>query len=107
MIIVSTDFVAGYNVAQTLGLVQGSSVRAKHVGRDIAAGLKSLIGGELKGYTELLTESRQQATARMIEMAKKAGANAILGVRFSTNSVMQGASEMHCWGTAVIIEEAT
>ena len=105
MIVVSTEFVAGHNIVQTLGLVQGSSVRAKHVGRDIAAGLKSIFGGELRGYTELLNESRQQAIARMVEMAKKAGANAILSVRFSTNSVMQGASEIHCWGTAVIIEE--
>ena len=105
MIIVSTDYIAGYNVVRTLGLVQGSAVRAKHVGRDIAAGLKSLIGGELHGYTELLNETRQQATQRMTESAKKAGANAILGVRFSANSVTQGASEMHCWGTAVVIEE--
>jgi uncharacterized protein YbjQ (UPF0145 family) len=107
MIVVSTEFVVGHDVVQTLGLVQGSSVRAKHVGRDIAAGLKSIFGGELRGYTELLNESRQQATARMLESAKKAGANAVLGVRFSANSVMQGASEMHCWGTAVVIEEHT
>ena len=105
MIVVSTDFIAGHSVVQTLGVVQGSSVRAKHVGRDVAAALKSLIGGELRGYTELLNESRQQAITRMIESATKAGANAILGVRFSANSVMQGASEMHCWGTAVIVEE--
>ena len=106
MIIVNTNFIAGHNVVQTLGLVQGSSVRAKHVGRDIAAGIKSFFGGELHGYTELLNESRQQAMARMVESAKKAGANAILEVRFSANSVMQGASEMHCCGTAVVIEEA-
>ena len=79
MIVVNTDFIAGYSVAQTLGLVQGSSVRAKHVGRDFAAGLKSIFGGELKGYTELLNESRQQAMARMIA--------AVHGIRARISSV--------------------
>jgi len=105
MVIVNTDYIAGYNVVQTLGLVQGCTVRAKHMGRDIAASLKSIFGGELHGYTELLMESRQQALTRMIESAKKAGANAILNVRFSTSSVMEGASELFCWGTAVVIEQ--
>jgi len=104
MIVVSTDYVAGHTVSCTLGLVQGSTVRAKHVGRDIAAGIKSIFGGEIRGYTELLEESRQQALSRMVEQAKKMKANAILNVRFQTNAVMQGASELHCWGTAVVIE---
>jgi len=104
MIVVSTDYIAGHNVVRTLGLVQGSTVRAKHVGRDIAAGFKSIFGGEIRGYTELLMESRQEAVTRMVALASKMGANAILNVRFSTNSVMQGASELFCWGTAVVIE---
>jgi uncharacterized protein YbjQ (UPF0145 family) len=104
MIIVNTEYIAGYDVVRTLGLVQGSTVRAKHVGRDIAAGFKSIFGGEIRGYTELLNESRQQAVARMVEMAKKMGGNAVVNVRFSTNAVMQGASELYCWGTAVVIE---
>ena len=104
MIIVNTDYVADRTVVRTLGLVQGSTVRAKHVGRDIAAILKSIFGGEIRGYTELLNESRQQAEERMVGMAKRMGANAVLNVRFATNAVMQGASELHCWGTAVVIE---
>jgi len=104
MIVVSTEFVAGYTVVKSLGLVQGSTVRAKHVGRDIAAGLKSIFGGEIRGYTELLEEARRQATERMIESAKRMGANAILGVRFSASSVMQGANELYCYGTAVVIQ---
>ena len=105
MIVVSTEFVAGYNVVQTLGLVQGSTVRAKHVGRDIAAGLKSIFGGEIRGHTELMNDARKEAMNRMIEQANTAGANAILAVRFSTSSVMQGMSELYCFGTAVVIEE--
>ena len=104
MIVVNTESVAGYNVVRTLGIVQGSTVRAKHVGRDIVASLKSIFGGEIHGYTELLEESRQQAADRMIVSAKKMGANAILNVRFSTSSVMQGANELFCWGTAVVVE---
>ncbi|MCL2005210.1 MAG: YbjQ family protein [Planctomycetaceae bacterium] len=104
MIIVNTDYVTGHTVVRTLGLVQGSTVRAKHVGRDIAANFKSIFGGEIRGYTELLNESRQQAVARMVETARKMGANAVVNVRFSTNAVMQGACELYCWGTAVVIE---
>ena len=104
MIVVSTEFVAGYNVVRTLGIVQGSTVRAKHIGRDIAAGLKAMFGGEIRGYTELLEDARKEAMNRMIASANKIGANAILGVRFSSSSVMQGASEMYCIGTAVVIE---
>jgi len=104
MIVVNTDFVAGHDVVRTLGLVQGSAVRAKHIGRNIAAGLKSIFGGELSGYTELLNEARQQAMARMVQTAQNMGANAILNVRFATSSIMQGASELHCWGTAAVIK---
>jgi uncharacterized protein YbjQ (UPF0145 family) len=105
MIVVSVDFVARYNVTQTLGLVQGSTVRAKHVGRDIAASLKSIFGGEIRSYTELLDEARWQAMDRMIASARQKGANAIIGVRFESSSVMQGANELYCYGTAVVIKK--
>jgi len=91
-------------IVKHLGLVQGSTVRAKHVGRDFMAGLKNLVGGELKGYTELLNESRDQALDRMMEQARQAGANAVLNVRFSTSSVAAGAAEIFAYGTAVVLE---
>ena len=105
MFVVNTEFVPGKRVARVLGLVQGSTVRAKHIGRDIAAGLKNLVGGELKGYTELLNESRSEALRRMMEQAQKMGANAILNVRFGTSTITAGASELLCYGTAVVLEE--
>ncbi len=104
MFISNLEFMTGKNVTKHLGLVQGSSVRAKHAGRDIMAGLKNLFGGELRGYTELLQESREQATDRMIEQAKAVGANAILNVRFSTSSITAGAAEIYVYGTAVILD---
>ena len=105
MFIVNTEFVPGKRIIRVLGLVQGSTVRAKHIGRDIAAGLKNLVGGELKGYTELLNESRSESLRRMIEQAQKMGANAILNVRFGTSTITAGASELLCYGTAVVLEE--
>lgn len=96
--------IPGKTIVRHLGMVQGNTVRAKHVGRDLMAGFKNLVGGELKGYTELLTESRQEATARMIEQAQALGANAVLTVRFSTSSVTAGASELFVYGTAVVVE---
>ena len=104
MIIVNTEQVTGYRITQVKGLVQGNTIRAKHLGRDIGAGLKNLVGGELKGYTELLSESRQEATARMEEMAAAMGANAVVNVRFTTSSVASGAAELYAYGTAVIVE---
>ena len=101
MILTNTETIPGRTIVQQLGLVQGSTIRAKHVGRDIMAGLKNIVGGELKGYTELMKEARQQATDRMIEQARQLGANAVVNVRFSTSSVAQGASEMLAYGTAV------
>ncbi len=92
MILVNTELVPGYKVVETKGLVQGNTIRAKHVGRDIAAGFKNLVGGELKGYTELLTESRRQAIERMIGQAQQLGANAVVNVRFTTSAVTQGAA---------------
>ena len=104
MIVVNTDYVAGHKVVRTLGLVQGSTVRSKHAGHDFLAGWKAFFGGEIRSYTDLIEESRQQAIGRMMEMAQKMGANAILNVRFSNSSIMQGSNELFCWGTAVVIE---
>lgn len=104
MQITNLENVPGKIITEHLGLVQGSSVRAKHVGRDIMASLKNLFGGELKGYTELLSESREEAMERMIKQADAVGANAILNVRFSTSSITQGAAEIYVYGTAVILE---
>ena len=104
MILTNIETVPGKTVAEHFGLVSGSTVRAKHVGRDIMAGLKNIVGGELKGYTELLHDSRQQATDRMIEQAVQLGANAIVNVRFATSAVSQGASELYVYGTAVRVE---
>ena len=105
MIVVNTEGVPGYRVIETKGLVQGNTIRAKHVGRDIAAGFKNLVGGELKGYTELLTESRRQALERMIGQAQQLDANAVVNVRFTTSAVTQGAAELYAYGTAVVLEE--
>lgn len=105
MILVNTESIPGYRVVETKGLVQGNTIRAKHLGRDIAAGLKNLVGGELKGYTELLTESRRQAVERMIAQAQQLGANAVVNVRFTTSAVTQGAAELYAYGTAMVVEE--
>lgn len=104
MLISNLEVVPGRKVVEHLGLVQGSTVRAKHVGRDIAASFKNVFGGELKGYTELLNDSRQEAIERMTQQATAIGANAVLNVRFSTSSVAQGASELFAYGTAVVLE---
>ena len=105
MLIANTDTVPGKPTLEFKGLVQGNSVRTKHVGRDFMANLKNIVGGELKGYTQLLAESRRQAQDRMVEQAKDVGANAIVNVRFNSNSITDRASEMHCYGTAVIVQE--
>jgi len=103
MIIVNTETVPGQRIVELKGLVQGNTIRAKHVGRDMMAGLKNLVGGELKGYTELLTEARRESMSRMIGQAEELGANAVINVRFSTSSVTQGAAELYCYGTAVVV----
>ena len=100
MILVTTDYISGKEI-ETLGLVKGTTVQAKNIGRDITQGLQSLVGGELKAYTDLLMQSREIATKRMIDEAEKLGADAIVNVRYSTSSVMQGASEILAYGTAV------
>lgn len=101
MILTSIETVPGKQITGLFGIVSGSTVRSKNVFRDLFAGLKNMIGGELKGYTELLEEARDQATQRMIEGAKDLGANAIVNVRFSTSSIANGAAELYVYGTAV------
>ncbi len=103
MIITNIETVPGKEIVAHFGLVAGNTIRAKHVGRDLMASLKNIVGGELKGYTQLMQESRQQAVDRMVEQAKQLGANAIVNVRFSTSSVAQGAAELYAYGTAVKI----
>ncbi len=104
MILTNIESIPGKTIVKHFGLVQGSTIRAKHVGRDIMASLKNIFGGELVGYTELLVESRQEAMNRMKEQAKEMGANAIVNVRISTSSVAQGAAEILVYGTAVHVE---
>lgn len=104
MLITNIEIIPGKKIVQHYGLVQGSSVRAKHVGRDIMASFKNIFGGELKGYTELLQESREEAVGRMVEQATAVGANAVLNVRFSTSSIAAGAAEIFAYGTAVVLE---
>ncbi len=104
MILTTVEGVPGKEIVEHFGLVQGSTVRAKNIGRDIAASLKNVVGGELKGYTELLQEARQEATDRMILQAQQLGANAIVNVRFATSSVSQGAAELFAYGTAVRVQ---
>ena len=104
MILSNTETVPGKTIVEFYGVVSGNTVRAKHVGRDIMAGLKNIVGGELKGYTELLQESRQEATRRMIQQAQSMGANAVINLRFATSSVAQGAAELFAYGTAVKVE---
>ena len=106
MIVVNTETIPGHHILEVKGLVQGNTVRAKHVGRDIAASLKNLVGGELSGYTELLVESRRQSMARMLTQAQQLGANAVVNVRFATSSITSGAAELYCYGTAVVVEVA-
>lgn len=101
MIIVNTNEIHGREIVKSLGYVKGNTIRAKHVGKDIMAGFKQIVGGELRGYTEMLTEAREDAVARMIEDAKSMGADAIVNVRFSTSAIMQGAAEILVYGTAV------
>ncbi len=104
MLISNLEILPNHKIVRHIGLVQGSSVRSKHVGRDIMAGLKNIFGGELQGYTELLHESREEATQRLIQQAEQIGANAVLNVRYSTSSIAAGAAEIFVYGTAVELE---
>jgi len=105
MLITSTFDIADKTIVRTLGLVKGNTIRARHVGRDIMAGLRGIVGGELHEYTKLLAESREQALDRMIEDAQKLGADAVVGVSFSTSVMSQGAAELMAFGTAVLTED--
>lgn len=104
MDISNLDSMPGKTIVKHLGLVQGSTVRSKHVGKDLLAGLKNFVGGELKAYTQLLNESRTEATDRMLEQARAVGANAVLNVRFSTSNIAAGAAEVMAYGTAVVVQ---
>ena len=105
MLISNMEVVPGKRITHHLGMVQGSTGRAKHAGRDIMAGFKNIFGGELKGYTELLSESREEAIERLKQQAAALGANAVINVRFSTSSIAAGASEIFVYGTAVTVED--
>jgi uncharacterized protein YbjQ (UPF0145 family) len=105
MILATTEAVLGKRIVKVLGLVRGNTVRARHIGRDISAIVRNIAGGEITEYTKLLAESREQSVDRMVEEAERLGANAILGVRFSTSSIMGAAAEVMCYGTAVVLQE--
>lgn len=104
MLLTNTEEVPGKKIVAFYGVVSGSTVRAKHVGRDMMASFKNVFGGELKGYTELLQDSREEAISRMKSQAKQLGANAVVNIRFSTSSVATGAAELYVYGTAVTVE---
>ncbi len=106
MIVSNMEEIPGKRIVQHLGIVQGSTVQAKNVFRDIGASLKNLVGGELKSYTDLINEARQEALDRMKQEAEALGANAILNVRFATSTITQGAAELLAYGTAVVVEES-
>jgi len=105
VIMVNTEKIAGKKIVKTLGLVRGNTIRTRHLGRDIMAGLKHLVGGEIKSYTQMMSDAREEAIARMIKQAEELGADAVINVRFATSMIMQGAAEILCYGTAVKIEE--
>jgi uncharacterized protein YbjQ (UPF0145 family) len=105
MILTSTQDIPGKKITRTFGLVKGNTIRARNIGRDIIAVFKNLIGGEIEEYTKLLAQSREQAMDRMISAAEEMGANAIVGIRFSTSYIMQSAAEIMVYGTAVLIDD--
>jgi len=105
MIVITSDEISGKRVVKTLGLVRGSTIRARHLGRDILAMLRMMVGGEVHEYTKMLAEAREQAIDRMLEEAHTLGANAVVAVRFMTSMVASGAAEILCYGTAVVVEE--
>ena len=105
MLIVSTEEILGKKIEESLGIVKGEIVQSKNIGRDFMAGMKTLVGGEIAGYTEMIREARQIATKRMVDEAEKLGADAIVGVRYGSSAIMQGAAEMIVYGTAVKLKE--
>ncbi|MBA7637127.1 MAG: heavy metal-binding domain-containing protein [Candidatus Cloacimonadota bacterium] len=104
MIITTSDEIPGKKISKTIGLVKGNTIRARHVGKDLMAGLRNIVGGEIVEYTKMLAESREQSIDRMVENAEEMGANAIVTLRFTTSSIMGGAAELLAYGTAVVIE---
>lgn len=107
MIVVTSEYIAGKKVTETLGLVRGNTIRARHIGKDIMAGLRALVGGEIHEYAKLIAESREQSLHRMIAHADSLGANAIIATRFTTSVMMGGAAELLAIGTAVIVEDTS
>lgn len=105
MIVVNTDSITGKRIVRTLGLVRGNTIRARHIGKDILAVLRNIVGGEVSEYTKMIAESREQALDRMVDEADQLGANAVINVRFMTSMLMQGAAELLAYGTAVVIED--
>lgn len=106
MIIVTSETMPGYRIVKTLGIVRGNTVRARHIGKDIMAGLRNLVGGEIHEYGKLIAESREQSIDRMSAEAESLGANAVIATRFTTSMIAQGAAELLAVGTAVVVEEA-
>ena len=104
MIITTSGYVEGKSIVRTIGLVKGNTIRARHVGRDIMAGLKGIVGGEISEYTEMMSEAREQAIKRMVDDAEAKGANAVVSMRLATSMIMQNASEVLAYGTAVVME---
>ena len=104
MIIATTETVAGRTIKQTLGVVRGNTIRARHIGKDIKAAFRHMIGGEITEYTKLMGESREQALDRMVQNAEQLGANAVVSLRFATSTLMGGAAELLAYGTAVVVE---
>jgi uncharacterized protein YbjQ (UPF0145 family) len=102
MIVVTSDFVPGHRVTEAVGVVRGSTIRSKHIGKDIMAGLRTLVGGEVKEYTEMLVEARNESMNRMVAQAEQMGADAVINMRFMTSQVMSGAAELLAYGTAVM-----
>jgi len=105
MLLATTEAIEGRRVSETLGLVRGNTIRARHVGRDIMAGLRTIVGGEIKDYTVMLDQARDQALQRMVKQAETLGANAVIGVRFTTSQTMQSAAEILAYGTAVRLDD--
>jgi len=105
VIVTTTDTVAGKRIVRTLGLARGNTIRARHLGKDILAMMRTIVGGEVSEYTKMMAEVREQALDRMVEEARELGANAVICVRFMTTEVMQGAAELLAYGTAVILED--
>ena len=104
MIITTSDHAEGKTITKTIGLVKGSTIRARHLGKDIIAGLRGMVGGEITEYTKMMAEAREQAIQRMVEDAEKQGANAVVSMRLSTSMIMQNAAEVLAYGTGVVLE---